>query len=257
MLAVSREEGKDGEKFGWKDHKRVKSLIFGEENSWSIESGVDQERKICWNNMTKAIYSCKWAIEPQGELNLRVVQFASCKVCGRGQNDFGCWYLSVLIKRRLERGAVGELGRGLEQQQQVTSKCQINVQVIRENQRAAVKSWIANCKKQPTATCSSPLPVLSHTAITWRRGVKCKGRDRWQGAPTHLPDLFMCVLVLVQHLPLHKWDWGPMADWGMRGFSRWVVCKDTILFWLYCEAQFKGDLENHGHSTSHTNVNTQ
>lgn len=28
MFGASREEGKEGEKFGWKDHERIKSVNF-------------------------------------------------------------------------------------------------------------------------------------------------------------------------------------------------------------------------------------
>lgn len=49
MLGASREEGKEGEKFRWKDHDRIKSIIFREEklNNWSTESVAYQERKTC------------------------------------------------------------------------------------------------------------------------------------------------------------------------------------------------------------------
>lgn len=83
------------------------------------------------------------------------------------------------------------------------------------------------------------------------------GDARWQGAATRpARPLHMCAGA------------GPasptaQARRGTQGWLRNERCfqlssmQGYHLFWLYCEAQFKGDLENHGHLTSHTNINTQ
>lgn len=74
--------------------------------------------------------------------------------------------------------------------------------------------------------------------------------------PHTLPDLIACGGA------------GPatstaQARRGARGWLRNERCfqlssvQGYNLFWMYCEAQFKGDLENHGHLTSHTNINSK
>lgn len=133
--------------------------------------------------MVKAIYLYKCATEAQGELNLRAVQFASWKACGRGQEWF--WMLVFVSAKPVKIGK-GDRGRtGKRTGAAATSKQQISDWYASDKgepvmQRSAVKSWVANCERgqQPAATRSSPLPALSHAVITWRRGVKCKDRDR-------------------------------------------------------------------------------
>lgn len=106
-------------------------------------------------------------------------------------------------------------------------------------QRSALISWGASCKRgqQQEATGSSPLPALAHTVITWRRRVKVQGDRELPQAPA---DLFMCVLVPVQHLPQHRWEKEPRAGWRMRGVSSSAVCKDTIFFGCTVRPTLKG-----------------
>lgn len=186
------------------------------------------------------------------------------KLVGSGQE----WFWMLVFVSGQERGEWKGVNMGLEESWEgnwrtwaaVTSRREMSGWCMNDKgelamQRSAVMNWGANRKwgQQQEAACSSPLLAFAHTVITWRRCVKVRGNRE----PPHvLSDLFTCLLVLVQHLLQHRREEEPRGGWGMRCLQL-SSAHGYNFFLMYCEAQFKGDLENHRHLTSHTDINSK